>query len=97
MNDGLKQGCPLAPLLFILVIDPLLHLLADLDGVEPKCFADDLAVGFREWKDICSVFPMVDAWSRAAGLKPNASKTKFVTTSDGEVDLAQILPAGWPG
>ena len=39
MRDGLKQGCSLSPLLFILVIDPLISALATLPKVQPRCFA----------------------------------------------------------
>ena len=48
MLDGLKQGCPLSPLLFIVSIDPLLIHLEMLQQVDEKCFADDLGVGFED-------------------------------------------------
>ena len=97
MLDGLKQGCPLAPLFFILAVDPLLYHLSKVPNTTSKCFADDLAIGFRRWRDVLPVFPLIDAWSEVVGLQVNHKKTKFLTTApEGErPDLSQLLPVHW--
>ena len=81
MKDGLKQGCPLSPLLFILVIDPLVTALTTLPEVHPRCFADDMAVGTEDWRAIATALPFVDAWSEVSRCLPNGRKTKLLTTS----------------
>ena len=97
MLDGLKQGCPLSPLFFILAVDPLLYHLSQVPNTVPKCFADDLAVGFRRWRDVQPVFPLIDAWSAVTGLRVNHKKTKFLTTApeDERPDLSRVLPIHW--
>ena len=48
MADGLKQGCPLSPVFFAVVMDPLLYCLKQIHQVEPLGFADDLSVIYPE-------------------------------------------------
>ena len=95
MLDGLKQGCPLSCLLFILSIDVLLMQVNLVPSVDPRCFADDLAVGFTEWKQLAAVLCLVDEWSLAAGPVPNVAKTKFITTESGLGNYADSLPHAW--
>ena len=95
MVDGLKQGCPLSPLLFILAIDPLLHQLSLLQDAEERCFADDLAVGFGHWETLMPVTMLVDYWSAAAGPRVNYGKTKLMTTVEDRPALPDILPTHW--
>ena len=93
LKDGLKQGSPLSPIFFLLVIDPLLELLEKIPDIDPRCFADDLAVGFKLWSHIKPVFPVIDFFSRASGIKVNFSKTKFITTRDSNPDLSYYVPS----
>ena len=99
MLDGLKQGCPLSPLFFILTIDVLLVHINRMPQVHPKCFADDLAVGFSNWRRIAPVLLAIDDWSAAAGLAPNVGKTKFISTQPaaGIGDFSRYLPHNWRG
>ena len=95
MLDGLKQGCPLSCLLFILAIDVLLMHANQVPEVDPRCFADDLAVGFRDWCQVAAVLDLVDEWSRAAGPVPNVKKTKFITTASLLGNYTMHLPPKW--
>jgi ribonuclease HI len=95
MDDGLKQGCPLSPLFFILAIDPLLTQLDKLPGIVSKAFADDLAAGFTQWGELYPVFLLVDLWSNATGCKANAGKTKIVSSNADTPTIADLVPPGW--
>ena len=97
MLDGLKQGCPLSPLLFILAIDPLLTHLEAVQGIEERCFADDLGVGFRDWSVLGMVAELIDYWSEAAGPLVSHRKTKIMTTDAARPELARVLPMSWRG
>ena len=94
MQDGLKQGCPLSPLFFILAIDPLLTNLSKMPGIEQKCFADDLAVGTPVTENIALVLPLVDQWSAVSHCYPNTAKTNVITTSPDPPALL-FLPQRW--
>ena len=63
------------------MIDPLLTLLEKVPEVDSKCFADDLAVGFRTWHSVKPIFSIIDSFSDASGVRVNFSKTKFLTTA----------------
>ena len=95
MGDGLKQGCPLAPLLFILVIDPLLSLLETVPDVDSRCFADDTAVGTRSVNALTPVFYFFDRWSEVSGCRVNLKKTKLMSTAARPPPLATFVPSSW--
>jgi len=81
-SRGIKQGCPLSPLLFVLLMDVLLSLLNSVEGLENRMFADDTATG----ADIISLLPLArikkifDFFGDATGLRINSSKTSFLAT-----------------
>ena len=95
MVDGLKQGCPISPIFFILAIDPLLTSIASLPQLDYKCFADDLAVGSEDWRMLTTLFPVVDLWSDVSHCRTNVSKTKIVSTNSTVVRLHELVSGPW--
>jgi hypothetical protein len=58
MNNGLKQGCPLSPIFFLLVLDPLITHLDSLQG-DARAFCDDVAIGFT---DLPTILPLPECY-----------------------------------
>ena len=79
ISTGLKQGCPLSPILFYLALAPLVSSLeADID---PVAFADDLAMGHPNIHKVLSALKSSEAFKAASGLASNMSQTRVISTT----------------
>ena len=75
IHRGVKQGCPLSPLLFVLCYDVLLTFLAEHPDHEDYAFADDLAVGVDDIPKLVPLLTEISAFSSFSGLGLNMDKT----------------------
>ena len=98
---GVRQGCLLSPLIFLLVVDWILkrvtnnnecglpwsegQKLTDLD------IADDIAVLEKSWRGMQELISRVEVEAGAVGLRMNAVKTKVMMI--GHVDPEQNIQA----
>ena len=94
MPNGLKQGCPLSPILFNLGLDPLLSKIADND-IDVEAYCDDLGVGTSKWEKFPLVLQDITAFNLASGMRSNPNKCFIITTDESPPDLRTILPDTW--
>tara|TARA_B110000046_G_scaffold118207_1_gene125009 strand:+ start:2316 stop:6662 length:4347 start_codon:yes stop_codon:yes gene_type:complete len=84
IQSGVAQGCPLSPLLFLLVGQALKDLLDSenrIQGIEIKGrrykisqYADDTTLLLRDVREMRIAFKILERWGRATGMKENSAK-----------------------
>ena len=84
---GVKQGCPLSPLLFIIAYDPLLFKLSRMEGFSSYAFADDLALFGDSVSAISPALSLISVFSVVSGLGVNKDKSVAIPTAG---------PLKWP-
>ena len=78
-RSGVRQGCRLSPLLFVVAIDVLLRRISRIVvGATLRAFADDIGLILPRFVDINSVFGIFSQFARMSGLRLNLPKTWLV-------------------
>ena len=85
---GARQGCPLSPLLYVLVAETLANLIhqnPDTEGlflpgsndqVKISQYADDTTLLLCGEYSVCKAFEMIEIYEKGSGPKLNMHKTK---------------------
>lgn len=98
VGRGVRQGCPLSPLIFVLTIDPFIRRLAGngkirglpLPGVEVVrvfAYADDVSVFLKDSDSIGEVVRDFQCYSSLSGAKLNVDKSTVLPIGVGDIDL----------
>uniref|UniRef100_A0A2D4H5F6 Reverse transcriptase domain-containing protein n=1 Tax=Micrurus lemniscatus lemniscatus TaxID=129467 RepID=A0A2D4H5F6_MICLE len=90
INKGIRQGCPLSPLLFILTFENLLEnirkneeikgALIKKEHYKVQAFANNIVFFLEDPEDTgIKLIKEIEEFGQVAGLKINKSKTKLLT------------------
>ncbi|OWZ04937.1 reverse transcriptase [Phytophthora megakarya] len=107
ITSGIRQGCPLAPMLFVLAIDALYRAIdnhGELRGVTLQSdagtvdlrvsgYADDTAIFLQTAESMPQLLDLLSNFGAASGLQLNQSKTMVVALSSEGPRSCSPLPA----
>ena len=93
LRSGVRQGCPLSPLLFVLSIEPLANLirehpeykgisLPNNEIIKVAMFADDTCFYAKDEKSIQIIKEMTDIYANGSGGKANLDKTEILPVGE---------------
>ena len=94
MFSGVRQGCPISPLLFAASVDVLLCMLArKIPNSTIRAFADDIGAVFESWEhDSIIAEELFSEFAIMSGLELNIKKTVCIPLwSSGQTDIAADL------
>ena len=107
-SKGVRQGCPLSGLLFVLAVEPLVHQIRideSIKGLENgnkitklSMYADDTTAFIRDDSSAVSLPTLLDQFGDLFGLKINKSKTECLWLGPLKSRLGKEEPFGisWP-
>ena len=106
LSSGTRQGCPLSPLLFNILLEVLATAIREekeikgiqigKEGVKLSLFADDMILYIENPKDATrKLLQLINEFGKVAGYKINAQKSlAFLYTNDekSEREIKETLP-----
>jgi hypothetical protein len=79
LTSGVRQGCPLSPLIFVLSVDILLRTLERIEGITTRAFADDIGMVMDNFSlNYLVVFDIFQRFAKVSNLYLNLPKTVII-------------------
>jgi hypothetical protein len=98
VEDGVRQGCPLGPILFVVVLGFLLKIVRDrYPSMLDQEYADDLTIINNSLEALEEILEFIVAEGPALGLVVNVQKTDYIKVVDGAVTQSAKLLGSYIG
>ena len=94
VNVGVRQGDPLSPLLFNIVLDPVLQAMAKVSNSTILAFADDICIITKNRQDMQTCLDVLQCEGHKRNLHINGGKSGYFITNDNQLHPPLITQDG---
>ena len=106
LQRGVRQGCPLSGILFVIAVEILANSIRDdqsimginIKGKEYKLsqYADDTSCFVRDIDSVVKLFEKLEAFKSCSGLELNRSKTEAMWLGKNNPQPTNLFGINWP-